>query len=222
MWNTAGRKRIVVLQKVQQPALSEICSGPPKPAPHLLGGVRHLGAAGSHPADPPQCLRYLLMLDLLWSSWDLWDCCLEPTGKAGISFPFWPMNISVCVWLAGAIATTTQHLSVDWDSVLPSRVHSFPDLWAEAGQHMQPPYSNLPPHTALSSLLIDKLKSFISIIHLVKLRSLQKCCLQVTCPYGIFCSRSHLGTLKHISILWPISLLFFFLQCLCIVLNCEQ
>lgn len=72
---------IADLQKAQQPSRQRCAAGPPRPAPNLWQGGRNLGTAGSHAADPPCGLRSLLMLEPLWSSWDL--CCLGPPETPG-------------------------------------------------------------------------------------------------------------------------------------------
>lgn len=66
MWRNCAGRSIVWEKDSSLPFQG--CSGLPRPVPHLQEGSGHLGAADIHPADSPQCLKYLLMPDPLWTS----------------------------------------------------------------------------------------------------------------------------------------------------------
>lgn len=65
--------------------------------------------------------------------------------------------------------------------VFPQRVCSVSALLGDRQGWSWAAHTNLPTHTAVSSFLVGKLSRLMSIAHLVKLRYLWNCCLQVTC-----------------------------------------
>lgn len=106
---------------------------------------------------------------------------MELMEKYVIFFPFWSMNIWICVcpsWARQQILQLFGTFLGPW-KVFPQKACSFSALLGDRQGWSWAAYTNLPPYTAVSSFLVGKLSKLMSITHLVKLRSLWNCCLQV-------------------------------------------